>query len=137
MSQGLGAAVEDEKQVNATEQLFEKGSMYWREDTGQVYVFFSDATQRVFGYSLNRPLTSGTADTSLSGLSEPTGVFAKLWHEQPGLRDKLGLALQPERSFVGVAQAFEHGTMLWSDRKVIYVVYDSGASAQFPDLFQE
>ncbi len=98
---------------NAVGQNFEGGRVYWYSATPgatdqreTIYVIFNDGTWQ------SLPNTWGpaqdTGDPSVGpppGRFQPTGIIGHLWREQPGMRDKLGWAYQPEGSFTGRRQA--------------------------------
>ena len=66
--------------------------------------------------------------TSPEGMQEPIRGFGKVWRNELGSRDAaIGWALAPEQGYVGEAQPFEHGVMLWCPLEgVIYVLLDDG-----------
>ncbi len=57
------------------------------------------------------PETTGL--TPPPGKLEPKRGFGKVWREEPGVREALGWATQPERSDRAVMQFFDHGMMVW------------------------
>jgi hypothetical protein len=85
------------------EQHFEHGTMIWIETEGQIYVLFDDA---------HSPYWSAYADewdagepeqdpilTPPAGRYQPVRGFGLVWRERPGVRDRLGWAIDPETSF--------------------------------------
>ncbi|MFV9503086.1 MAG: hypothetical protein AB4911_00830 [Oscillochloridaceae bacterium umkhey_bin13] len=99
---------------------FERGQMYWinlRGGRSVVVVLFYDAngqvSQQIFEdyWQPGDPETSGL--TPPRGLVEPRRGFGKIWREQPGVRERLGWALETEREETLSFQQFQHGDLLY------------------------
>ena len=70
------------------------------------------------------------------GVSEPEGKFGKVWHEDGTIPQKLGWALEDERSPEMARQEFEQGKMLYvGDEKRIYVLRTDGRWWGFDDTW--
>ena len=65
------------------------------------------------------------------GYYQPVRGFGKAWRQEPGVRDRLGWATDTERGFSAAVQSFEHGLMIWSNAKGIYVLYHDGTWQRF------
>ena len=94
-------------------QQFENGTMVWRQDTSQIYVFFNDGTWRSFADTFKEG--NRESDPALSppgGKLQPIRGFGKVWREHDGLRDKLGWAIAKETSQPAEIHAFERGAIM-------------------------
>ena len=94
-------------------QKFENGTMVWRQDTSQIYVFFNDGTWRSFADTFNEG--DRESDPSLAppaGKLQPIRGFGKVWRDHEGLRDKLGWATAKETAQPAEIHAFERGTIM-------------------------
>jgi hypothetical protein len=123
----LGCPTDVEKGIWSSEQTFQNGYMFWREDLRRIYVLYSNRTWQLFTDTWE----AGDAqyDPNIvppSGYYQPMYGFGKVWREQPGVRDGLGWATRPERSFWASIEPFEKGLMIWSDVEGIFVLYDNG-----------
>ena len=107
---------------------FEGGRVYWYEASGifaqnVIYVIFNDGGWSVYGdtWDNSQPFN----DPSIippQGRYQPVAGIGKLWRTQPGLRDKLGWAFEPERAFTGRRQE----PILPSDSTVYDLYIDHG-----------
>ncbi len=94
-------------------QQFENGTMVWRQDTSQIYVFFNDGTWRSFADTFKEG--DRESDPTLAppaGKLQPIRGFGKVWRDHEGLRDKLGWATAKETSQPAEVHAFERGTIM-------------------------
>jgi len=116
-------------------QAFERGRMYYRGDTGRVYVFCGGVTGIVLlapGGETSFPDTwaegqdPGGGPASQPGLFYPQRGFGKLWRENQRVRDCLGYARSDaEEGYTFAAQEFRRGLMLAgapSAGRTIYIV---------------
>jgi photosystem II stability/assembly factor-like uncharacterized protein len=122
------------------EQPFQHGWMFRRDDTDQIYVVRDTGAWSVYPdtWQPGEPETDPTIDVP-SGVYQPRQGLGKVWRmlSHPPVHDGGGLywAVSPDRAFRGSAQDYEHGTMVWSDRRVIYVFYDDGTWESYTDYF--
>jgi hypothetical protein len=84
--------------VQAAFQPFERGSMFWLQDTDRVFVLTQGATPAdgVLAKYQNTwregmPETDPTV-TAPEGMLQPTRIFGQAWRTYPGVRDALGWA---------------------------------------------
>jgi hypothetical protein len=123
-----------------TEQPFQHGWMLRREDSDQIYLLLDTGQWSV------HPDTWHPGEAEIDpaipvppGVYQPRRGLGVVWRalSHPPMYDGGGLywAVSPDRSFVGSAQDFEGGAMLWSDRRVIYVLYDNGMWESYTDHF--
>lgn len=104
--EGDGCPTGAAQQINATFQAFEGGNMIWRPDTGEIYVFYGDG---LVAYFLAQDYTSlpepQVAEAPPLDRQIPSGGFGKVWANAPGVRSKLGWALQAEQGYSATYQA--------------------------------
>jgi len=128
----LGCPMEAEREVFLAEEAFERGRMFWREDSREIYVLHDDGTWQAFADTWREGLPED--DPSLvppPGLFQPRRGFGKVWREElGGPASRIGWAREEERGFTGVVQGFEGGTILWSDLGTAYVLYADGSWEQ-------
>ena len=119
-------------------QPFEGGAMLWTENehesyTGsidrEIYVLYDDGTFERFDDTWNE--TDPVDDPAISppaGFYQPQLGFGKIWREEPGVRDRLGWAREPESSSAGEVQPFQRGEMIWREAEdQIWAFYRTGA----------
>ncbi len=123
----LGCPTDVEMGIWSSEQLFQGGYMFWREDLRHIYVLYNNGTWQMFTD------TWETGDPAYdpnivppSGLYQPQFGFGKVWREQPGVRDGLGWATMAESSFWASIEPFENGLMIWSPTEGVFVLYNDG-----------
>lgn len=83
--------------------------MIWVEATDTIYVLYNDGRQAVQFEDMFDGSVDPISDSSIAapvGLRQPTYGFGKVWREQPGVRDKLGWALESELNTVGYIQEY-------------------------------
>jgi hypothetical protein len=124
----LGCPTEAEREVALAEEAFERGRMFWREDSREIYVLHDDGTWQDFadtwqeGQPQDDPIL-----TAPPGLFQPNRGFGKVWREElGGPASRIGWATEEERGGTGVVQAFDGGTVLWSNRGTAYILYADG-----------
>jgi len=103
--QGDGCPTSRPQQVGASYRAFEGGHMIWRSDTNEIYVHFSDGTASIF---LEQDYAN-LPDAVIEGApplnrQAPDSGFGKVWANAPGVRDKLGWALDDEQGYMATAQ---------------------------------
>jgi uncharacterized protein with LGFP repeats len=125
-------------------QRFERGVMLWIEQTGfyweqgVVLVMFKDDMTFVRVSDMWRPgQPEPSPQVPPRGLYEPLERFGKIWREGAGVKDRLGWAIEPEKSggtwspdslnaLNGAAQGFQRGMMYW-------IPYKAGTPAYMED----
>lgn len=128
----LGCPTEVEKGVWSAEESFQGGCMFWRDDTDQIYVLYSNGTWT--GYIDTWTSAEPEYDPSIvppAGYYQPVRGFGKVWRENNTVRNGLGWATTQERGYHGSVQTFSGGTMLWSNVRGIYVLYSDGTWARY------
>ena len=81
--------------------------MLWPSDTNDVTVFYNDGSQELAAEQWDGH--TGFNDAPPAGLFAPKRGFAWVWHNHPGVADKLGWATTEERGFCAHLQRFERG----------------------------
>jgi hypothetical protein len=130
----IGCPQTDSSGVEAAEQTFERGHMLWRADTREIAVtFFPDGRWVSFPDTYQGETAPATSPPQ--ALLAPERGFGKVWREQPGIRERLGWAVSPERSFHGVVQEFNGGQMLWTgtEQWLIRLYYADGSALVVSD----
>ena len=111
----LGCATKPEASVSTSFEPFANGFMVWRGDTRRVTVFYKDGAWQEFAdtWAEDQP-EYGCIDAYAPAQTPPTPHrgFGKVWCTQPGVRDRLGAALQDEIGNDRTAQDFENGAMV-------------------------
>lgn len=121
----LGCPTGGQKLIIAA-QPFERGWMFWREDTRQIYALpFNQPYSRFADtWAEDQPLYScpdiGPAETPPT----PQRGFGKVWCNNPQLRERLGQATDTERGFEATLQTFERGLIFQTDRGESYILED-------------
>jgi hypothetical protein len=125
--------------VQAAEQSFERGYMFWDGDTRRIYVFFgANNTWRYYPDTWAEGVPPAAVLTPPAGLYQPVRGFGKVWLEQTGVREALGWATNQERLITSaVQQPYEGGAMLWTEARIIRVLYNSGAWELYYDTFTD
>lgn len=135
--------------LEAVDERFEGGYMFWRADIKKIYVFFGNPNTDMIGtwaeyddtWVEGEPLPTpvfGTeaAGTPPQGKYVPVRGFGKLWLSNPELQDKLGWALETEQPVTGAFQTFEHGYGLWTNNKIIRLMFKtSGLWERYTDNY--
>ena len=111
----LGCATQPEASPSTSFEPFANGFMVWRGDTRRVTVFYKDGAWQEFAdtWAEGQP-EYGCTDAYAPAQTPPTPHrgFGKVWCTEPGVRDRLGAALQDEIGNDRPVQDFENGAML-------------------------
>ncbi len=103
--QGDGCPTSRPQQVGASYRAFEGGHMIWRSDTNEIYVHFSDGTASIFLEQDYANLPDAVIEEAPPlNRQAPDSGFGKVWANAPGVRDKLGWALDDEQGYMATAQ---------------------------------
>lgn len=92
-------------EVGASYQLFENGYMIWRSDTNEIYVHYTDGTA---AYFVEQDY-AGLSDAAVEDMppldrEAPSSGFGKVWANAPGVRQKLGWAVDSETGYTAQVQ---------------------------------
>ncbi|MGA9348639.1 MAG: hypothetical protein WBW48_07525 [Anaerolineae bacterium] len=124
----LGCPAEAEREVLLAEEAFEWGRMFWRGDSREIYVLHDDHTWRAFDDTWQEGQPQDDPNLiAPPGLFQPKRGFGKVWREElGGPASQIGWAREEEQGFTGVVQAFDAGTILWSNLGTTYILYAEG-----------
>ncbi|RLF31625.1 MAG: hypothetical protein DRN08_07655, partial [Thermoplasmata archaeon] len=142
----LGNATAADVEGIHSEQRFDHGMMYWRDnatDPDYVYVlYYEDDEDQQTGtwvryddeWEEGMPVYSCSEAEDNRPLGPKLG-FGLVWCTHASVRTGLGAAAEEEIYIDGGYQDFQGGTMLWSARgDVIYVIFDDGTWRRYPDV---
>ncbi len=99
-----------QKNVLAAFQAFENGYMLWRDDTDVIYVLYNQDGEFEWytdTWTDGEPVNIG--ETPPPGRTAPTRGFAKLWVNEPGMRESLGWALSTETGYTALWETYAGG----------------------------
>lgn len=104
--EGDGCPSTQAKEVGASYQAFEDGYMIWRSDTNEIYVHYDDGTAAYFLESSYAWMSEPSLDTVPPlDRQAPVSGFGKVWANAPGVKDKLGWALDAELGYTTEVQS--------------------------------
>lgn len=130
----LGPPRTVESAIDAAELSFQRGSMYEWLSNKTVYVFYSNGIwMRV---QVTTPGASGTGQPvqDSANLWIPPAGFNEAWNATPSIQTDIGYAVSAQaRTMEGRMQPFANGTMLYSDRGFVYVIFYDGHWELYPD----
>ena len=135
----LGCASGADRMILAEEELFQHGHILWRADTGLLVVSFDDGQWATFPdlYDPAEPVEASEEEMAPlpEGYFVPTGRFGRMWRHEPGIFERLGWAISPERRFQAVLQRFPGGEVLWTGEGgwMLRVFYGDSSYAAYPD----
>jgi hypothetical protein len=142
----LGNATAADVEGIHSEERFEHGMMYWRDNATEpdyVYaLYYTDDEDQQTGtwaryddeWEEGMPVYSCSEAEDNRPLGPKLG-FGLVWCTHASVRTGLGVAIEAEVYTDGGYQDFTGGTMLWSARgDVIYVLFDDGTWRRYPDV---
>ena len=112
-SQRLGCAVTDAALVWSAWEAFERGAMFWRNDTNRTFAFFNDGRWTPVDERWDGQPAPSRGDPP-AGLRAPERGFGYAWAIRDDLFQRLGWAADQERGFCAVIQTFDRGFILQS-----------------------
>lgn len=86
--------------VYVTSQQFEAGRMYWRSDTGSIWVLFNSGSVSSFLASSFSGLPNNPFYNPPAGRIRPINGFGKIWGGYADVRNRLGWAITQEIGFL-------------------------------------
>lgn len=105
-------------------QTFERGVMFWRSDTRQIYALATNGQFWQVADSWNESIPAeDPAFSPPDGLIQPVRGFGLVWRSNQPIRDALGWGIQTETQYDGFWQDFERGAMLLGHNNQVYGVY--------------
>ncbi|MBC7251092.1 MAG: serine/threonine protein kinase [Anaerolineae bacterium] len=124
----LGCAVNQSHTTWIGEEHFERGRMFWREDTDLISVLYNTGKWVSYQDIWHDGDPEYSCPESAPMESPPTPIrgFGKIWCTYEAVRSGLGWATEHERGFHGSVQDFERGSIIRTDEGTTYVLYDDG-----------
>jgi len=115
----IGCPEDEEKVIWCAWQEFEHGYMFWRIDTGKIYVLSIEGADGGSWQEYDDPWEEDKYPSDIDpdiipppGLVQPKRGFGLIWREQlDGPRSDIGWALMEEEGLCAVVQPFEKGSM--------------------------
>jgi hypothetical protein len=112
--------------TGGAEQHFEQGVMLWVEAEDRIYVLYDDGGVTAWqafedAWEPGDPIEDPGIDPP-PGYYEPIRGFGLVWREQPGVRDRLGWAAEPEQGYTTAIQHTSH----WKYRHIYIEAHDGG-----------
>lgn len=109
----LGCPIQITAQFRGTTQVFERGAMYWRGDTGEIWAIATSGPFAGRYWTVQQSADENNADILVpEGLRVPVRGFGGLWRSVPEVRDALGFARTDEQELAMQSQRFESGLLL-------------------------
>jgi len=112
-----------EKGMDFIAQRFQHGVIFWMTgpdyptwEQGSAYVLFRDNGTFIrvpVSWGTGQPAPIPTPTSPPTEPFEPLGNLAEVWREGPGVKTRLGLAVEAEKSGNGAWQEFWSGWMFW------------------------
>jgi hypothetical protein len=96
---GIAPASAGEVTVYVTSQQFDAGRMYWRSDTGLIWVFVNSGTVYSYPASSYSGLPDNPYFNPPAGHIRPINGFGKIWGSSASVRNQLGWAITQELGF--------------------------------------
>jgi len=94
--------------TDGAEQHFEHGLMLWIKAEDRIYALFDDGLQPAFKVLMDEwDESKPESDPSIvppAGLYQPVRGFGLVWREEPGVRDRLGWAVDEEAGYPTAVQ---------------------------------
>ncbi|MFN8530708.1 MAG: hypothetical protein U0670_19045 [Anaerolineae bacterium] len=127
------------QETNIIEEPFERGRMVYIQTTDSIYALFNDGAAPAWIVLTNRynPATDPDSEPSFNpppGLYQPLRVLGFVWRGNDTVRNRLGLATNPEFAFSGFVQSSRQG-----EAETLYATSADGSVLQLlpqGDLWQ-
>ncbi len=124
----LGCARNSAHAIWMAHEHFERGEMFWREDTDTIMVLYADGRWNLYADVWHEGEPEFSCPDIAPSQSPPTPRrgFGKVWCLRQEVRQGLGNALDAERGFSGTVQDFETGTIIRTDLGETYILHRDG-----------
>jgi hypothetical protein len=110
--QRMGCAIQVAEPFRGVLQVFERGVMYWRGDTNEIWaVATTGPSAGHYWYVTDAPSAPDDNLTAPEGLRVPVRGFGSVWRTTGGVRDALGYARLDEQPASMQTQRFDGGTL--------------------------
>ncbi|RMG82507.1 MAG: hypothetical protein D6712_14530 [Chloroflexi bacterium] len=113
ISRRLGCPIQEAFGFVGRVQIFERGVMYQREETGEIWAITSGAGVGRYWYVETAPPIATTDISAPEGLRVPTGDFGGMWRGVEGIEEALGFAITPPQRIDLGLQRFEGGSFFF------------------------
>jgi hypothetical protein len=113
----------------AAQERFERGHMFWRQDTDRIYALYGHGVWQSYDDIWVEGDSTFSCPDIAPSQSPPTPArgFGKIWCAQDNVRNGLGNAVNAEHGFNAQVQVFDNATLLLSDGGSTYVFWDDGS----------
>jgi hypothetical protein len=131
----LGCPIQIVAQFRGVTQVFERGVMYWRGDTGEIWAIATgDPSKERYWYVAQSAEAMNEDIQAPTGLRAPVRGFGGVWRNTPDVRDALGFARTDEQELTMQSQRFDGGLLLLdsSSGLVFALIVDGTAYGPFP-----
>lgn len=131
----LGCPIQIAAPFRGVSQVFERGVMYWRGDTGEIWAIATSGPSAGQYWYLPQSGEAMNEDiTPPGGLRVPVRGFGGVWRNQAGVRDALGFARTDEEEHAMQSQRFDGGLLFLdsSAALVFALIVDGTAFGPFP-----
>ena len=131
----LGCPAVVMQDVPAAWETFQQGVMVWLN--GEMLVLYNTRQFQTFADTFVEGVDPQTSsETPPQGLFTPIRGFLKVWSSNPGVRNGLCWALNPEQGVTAKVQPFPNGRMIWlPGRGDILVLLPNSQWQSFPGTF--
>ena len=121
----LRCAVNQSHTTWMAEEHFERGRMFWREDTNLISVLYNYGTWASYQNIWHEGDPEYSCPEGAPTESPPTPIlgFGKVWCTYEAVRSGLGWATEHERGYYATVQDFERGSIIRTDGGTTYVLY--------------
>ena len=132
----LGWAMGEEGTTFAAQQSFDRGVMFWREDTDEIYVLMQGGNWQRYIDTWEEGMEKylcASDDVPKDTPPTPRRGIGKLWCDRLGGPDAaIGWATTDEKGYDGRWQAFEHGLIWKGCDERIYVFCEDKSWQSYP-----
>jgi serine/threonine protein kinase len=136
----LGWATGEDRTTPGAQQSFERGVMFWRKDTDDIYVLTQDGNWQMYIDTWEEGMDEYSCPDVAQRQTPPTPMrgFGKVWCEQlGGPNAEIGWATNYEQGYSAHWQTFEHGFMCQGHDGCIYVFYEDDSWQSYPSSTNE
>lgn len=131
----LGCPIQIAAQFRGVTQVFERGVMYWRGDTGEIWAIATgNASKGRYWYVAQSAEAMNEDVQPPAGLRAPVRGFGGVWRNTPDVRDALGFARTDEQELAMQSQRFDGGLLFLDSSAglVFALIVDGSAYGPFP-----
>ncbi len=126
----MGCAAQVVEPFRGVSQVFERGVMYWRGDTNEIWAIATTGVSSGHYWFVANAAEAPKDDLAApEGLRVPVRGFGTVWRTTPGVREGLGYARLDEQPLSMSWQRFDGGLLLRDDvAGQVFVLLVNGAS---------